>query len=404
MSERPAAVEVAGVHKTFRVPKQHVHTLKERALHPFRRTDVIELDALREISFQIGAGEFFGIVGRNGSGKSTLLKLLAGIYKVDRGSIKVAGRLAPFIELGVGFNPDLAALDNVVLNAVMMGLSPREARARFDDVIAFAELEQFLDWKLKNYSSGMQVRLAFSVMVQADADVLLIDEVLAVGDAAFQEKCFDAFYRLRNEGKTIVLVTHDMEIVERFCHRALLLDRSGIDLIGAPGEVARRYLKLNFEHMQTTLDMGASGLAANVCDAWLSDEDGTRLDAVAPGERLVLNVELDVRERIEAPAIWLWLETREGTRLFLASSLENGPPPEAFEAGERVHLRVRAENALRAGHYFIGASLGRGAPADDAVFFHPHVARFTVTGDEHFGVLQLDHEVELERGLERVPR
>ena len=404
MSQRPAAIQVAGLHKTFRVPKQHVHTLKERALHPFRRTEFIELEALRDISFEIGAGEFFGIVGRNGSGKSTLLKLLAGIYRADRGSIQVAGRVAPFIELGVGFNPDLTAVDNVVLNAVMMGLSPREARARFDEVIAFAELEEFLDWKLKNYSSGMQVRLAFSVMVQADADVLLIDEVLAVGDAAFQEKCFDAFYRLRDEGKTIVLVTHDMSAIERFCHRALLLDGGGVDLIGAPEDVGRRYHELNEAHLQSTLPPESRATAATVSDAWLSDEDGRRLDALLPGGRLVLNLELDVRDRIEAPTIVMWVETREGARLFLTSSHESGSSPEAFDPGERVHLRVRAKNALRAGHYFIGASLARGGRADDAVFYQPHAGRFTVTGDEHFGLLTLEHEVELERGLEHTPR
>jgi len=224
MSQPHAAIEVEGLEKTFRVPKHHIHTMKERALHPFRRTEYDVYDVLRGVSFDIGSGEFFGIVGRNGSGKSTLLKCLAGIYKADDGRIRVAGRLAPFIELGVGFNPDLTALDNVVLNAVMMGLSPKEARERFDAVMAFAELEDFLDMKLKNYSSGMQVRLAFSVMVQVDADVLLIDEVLAVGDAAFQQKCFDVFYRLRDEGRTIVLVTHQMPIVEQFSHRALLLN------------------------------------------------------------------------------------------------------------------------------------------------------------------------------------
>ena len=217
------ALIVEDVAKTFHVPKQHVSTLKERALHPFRRTEMLEFDVLKGISFDVKQGEFFGIVGRNGSGKSTLLKCMAGIYKVDRGRIATAGRVAPFIELGVGFNMDLTAYENVTINGVMMGLSQREARSRFDEIMAFAELEDFLDLKLKNYSSGMQVRLAFAVMVQSDADVFLIDEVLAVGDAAFQQKCLDVFYRLRDAGKTIVLVTHDMSAVERFCHRAMFI-------------------------------------------------------------------------------------------------------------------------------------------------------------------------------------
>ena len=209
------------------------HTLKERALHPFRRAGADRLHALDDVSFAVAEGEFFGIVGRNGSGKSTLLKCLAGIYQVDRGQIRMRGRLSTFIELGVGFNPDLPARDNVLINGIMLGLSPKEALRRFDAIIAFAELEEFVDLKLKNYSSGMQVRLAFSVMSQVDADVLLIDEVLAVGDAAFQQKCFDVFQRMKDEGKTILFVTHDMAAVNRFCDRAVLLERGRVELIGA---------------------------------------------------------------------------------------------------------------------------------------------------------------------------
>src|SRR5437773_6453730 len=240
------ALVVRSVTKTFRVPREAVLTLKERAMHPLRRVRSDEFVALRDISFAVPAGEFFGIVGRNGSGKSTLLKCLAGIYGVDSGAIYVNGRLSTFIELGVGFNPDLAARDNVALNGIMLGLSPRDARARFDRVIEFAELEEFVDLKLKNYSSGMHVRLAFSVMIQVDADILLIDEVLAVGDASFQQKCFDVFHRMRDEGRTIVLVTHDMGSLNRFCHRALLLERGSAVHIGEPHEVADRYLELNF--------------------------------------------------------------------------------------------------------------------------------------------------------------
>src|SRR4051812_41011421 len=210
------AVVVDGVSKQFRVPREQVHTLKERVLHPFRRAGDETFDALTDVSFSVQPGEFFGIVGRNGSGKSTLLKCLAGIYRVDDGQIYVDGRLSTFIELGVGFNPDLAARENVMLNAVMLGVPAREARLRFDEIIAFAELEEFIDLKLKNYSSGMMVRLAFATAIQADADILLIDEVLAVGDASFQQKCFDVFFRLKAEGKTILFVTHDMGSVSRF--------------------------------------------------------------------------------------------------------------------------------------------------------------------------------------------
>src|SRR4051795_12363064 len=240
------AVVVEGVSKKFEIPHEVTHTLKERALHPFRRSTKDVLQALDDVSFEVRKGEFFGVVGRNGSGKSTLLKCMAGIYRSDRGRIGIAGRLSTFIELGVGFNPDLAAEDNIQLNGVMLGLSPREARRRADAVIDFAGLHEFTDLKLKNYSSGMLVRLAFSVMIQVDADVLLIDEVLAVGDAAFQQKCYDEFNRIRDQGKTVLLVTHAMSAVERFCDRALLLERGHVVDIGEPGRIANEYLDVNF--------------------------------------------------------------------------------------------------------------------------------------------------------------
>ena len=221
----PVAVAVDGAYKTFRIPHQQYHTFKERALHPFRSQTYDAFNAMHDVSVDIRQGEFFGIVGRNGSGKSTLLKCIAGIYQLDQGTISVSGRLSPFIEVGVGFNPDLAAQDNVIVNAVMMGLTRTEARRRFDDIVAFAELEEFVDLKLKNYSSGMAVRLGFAVSTQVDADVLLVDEVLAVGDASFQQKCFEKFQQLKVEGKTILFVTHDMGLVERFCDRAMLLER-----------------------------------------------------------------------------------------------------------------------------------------------------------------------------------
>ena len=242
----PPPIVAESVSKTFCVPQERTDTLKERALHPMRRTRQETFKALEDITFDVRKGEFFGIAGRNGSGKSTLLKCLAGIYGVDSGRIWMNGRLSPFIELGVGFNPDLAARDNVILNGIMMGLSPREARARYDAVIDFAELSEFEELKLKNYSSGMHVRLAFSVAIQVDADILLVDEVLAVGDAAFQQKCYDVFHRMRDEGRTIVFVTHDMGSLNRFCHRALLLERGSMIHLGEPHEVADRYLEINF--------------------------------------------------------------------------------------------------------------------------------------------------------------
>ena len=258
-------------------------------VRPFAARDVRTLRALDGIDFEVRQGEFFGIVGRNGSGKSTLLKLLASIYRADAGTIRLAGRLAPFIELGVGFNPELTARENVVLNGVMMGLTPKETRAKLDSVIEFAELEEFVDLKLKNYSSGMQVRLAFSVMLEADADVLLIDEVLAVGDAAFQQKCADAFHEMKSQGKTIVLVTHEMASVEEYCHRAMLIDDGKIRHIGDPAEVGRHYLQLNFERGSPedhATVQAQPGDEVNLVDIWLEDEAGERISNVEHGAQL----------------------------------------------------------------------------------------------------------------------
>src|SRR3954449_4984733 len=245
-SDGPVVIEARGIHKSFRIPEHRIDSLKERVAHPFTRIEYREHRALRDVSFDVHQGEFFGIVGVNGSGKSTLLKILASIYRADSGSIRVAGRLAPFIELGVGFNPELTSRENVVLNGVMMGLDRREAARRLDAILDFAELREFVDLKLKNYSSGMMVRLAFAVMVEADADVMLVDEVLAVGDASFAQKCMDVFRAKRQTGRTVVLVTHDMATVQSFCDRAMLVHDGELQYIGDAEEAALRYYRLNF--------------------------------------------------------------------------------------------------------------------------------------------------------------
>jgi ABC-2 type transport system ATP-binding protein len=236
------AIDVRGVTKTFLLPHQLRTTFKEHFLHPFDRTQYERQEALRDVTFAVEEGEFFGIVGANGSGKSTLLKIIAGIYRQDEGSVVVNGQLSPFIELGVGFNPELNARDNVRINGTLLGLSKRELEERFDDIIAFAELERFVDQKLKNYSSGMQVRLAFSIAIQVPFDVLLLDEVLAVGDASFQEKCFAVFDDIRAAGKTVVLVSHDLGSVAKFCPRALWLEQGRVAYLGEAGDVVERYV------------------------------------------------------------------------------------------------------------------------------------------------------------------
>jgi ABC-type polysaccharide/polyol phosphate transport system ATPase subunit len=234
-------IQVSGISKAFRLPHERRTTLKEHVLHPFHRIDFEVQQALDDVSFTVEDGEFFGIIGPNGSGKSTLLKILAGIYRQDSGTVRVDGRLSPFIELGVGFNPELTARDNVRINGTLLGLGKCELDERFEGIFEFAGLERFVDQKLKNFSSGMQVRLAYSIAIQVDFDILLLDEVLAVGDAEFQEKCFATFHEFRAQGKTIVLVTHDLEALIEHADQALLLRAGRIRALGGANEVGRRY-------------------------------------------------------------------------------------------------------------------------------------------------------------------
>jgi ABC-type polysaccharide/polyol phosphate transport system ATPase subunit len=236
------AVEVDHVSKAFRIPHEIRDTVKEHFLHPLKRTSYEVNQALDDVTLSVEEGEFFGVVGPNGSGKSTLLKIIAGIYRPDSGAVRLHGLLSPFLELGVGFSPELTARDNVRINGTLLGLTRKQLDQRFDEVIAFAELERFVDQKLKNFSSGMQVRLAYSIAIQVDFDILLLDEVLAVGDEAFQEKCFATFDRLRAEGRTILFVSHDLNAVRAFCDRAVLVRGGVAEAIGPPDEVVETYL------------------------------------------------------------------------------------------------------------------------------------------------------------------
>jgi ABC-type polysaccharide/polyol phosphate transport system ATPase subunit len=352
---RPA-LAAQGVHKRFKIPEERSNTLKERALHPLRRSHHEQLHALKDISFAVEPGEFFGIVGRNGSGKSTLLKCLAGIYRIDAGDIWCNGRMSTFIELGVGFNPDLAAFENVALNGIMLGLSPREARARYERVIEFAELEEFQDLKLKNYSSGMHVRLAFSVAIQVDAAILLIDEVLAVGDAAFQQKCFDVFNRMREEGRTIVFVTHDMGAVTRFCHRAMLLERGEMVGIGDPRDIADRYLEIAFgrEVGYQDPDVGSARMGdggARVIDAWLGDDPHDRRAVAPQSEPLTLKVLVQFNTDVRDPALSLTLLNDQRQPVVVATTTQDHEQTGGFKAGEHALFSFSFHNMLAPGRY-----------------------------------------------------
>lgn len=244
--DKPSAIVVKDLYKTFKLPHEQHSGVKQVAINLFNSNKGFELQkVLTDVSFEVKQGEFFGIVGKNGSGKSTLLKLLAGIYVPDKGLVQVNGSLTPFIELGVGFNPELTGRENVFLNGALLGFDRKQMSEMYDDIVSFAELEKFMDQKLKNYSSGMQVRLAFSIAIRAKSDILLIDEVLAVGDTAFQKKCFQYFLQLKKENRTVILVTHDMAAVQRFCDRAIVINKGKSSEVMEPSDATILYNEIN---------------------------------------------------------------------------------------------------------------------------------------------------------------
>jgi ABC-2 type transport system ATP-binding protein len=400
--DAPVVIEAHGIDKTFRIPSHRIDSFKERMVHPFARMEYRELRALRDVSFVIRQGEFFGIVGRNGSGKSTLLKILASIYRADAGTIRMAGQPAPFIELGVGFNPDVSARENIVLNGVMMGLSQREARRRVGAVLDFAELEEFADLKLKNYSSGMMVRLAFSVMLQSDAEILLIDEVLAVGDAAFQQKCRDVFHEMRNAGRTIVLVTHDMTAIENFCHRALLLHDGELVHIGEPEHVQRQYLRLNFAGGD-----GDSGAAKRVAvpdihvrlvDSWLENGAGERVTNVEIGEPIRFGAAFEALRDLEQPSFGFHCYSADGLEVFAFNRrlrLEEGQPDRLVD-GQRVRIGGTIQNPLMPGRYFLKSWVARLRNPGDLALHGIDVLDFVVFGtDPRRGLVSVDADVDV---------
>lgn len=398
LASAPIAIEAKALSKSFRIPTHRVDTLKERFTKPFAAREYRQLHALDEVSFEIRQGEFFGIVGRNGSGKSTLLKLLASIYRPDAGSIRMAGRLAPFIELGVGFNAELTARENVVLNGVMMGLTPQEARSRLGAVLEFAELEDFVDLKLKNYSSGMLVRLAFSVMMQADADIMLIDEVLAVGDAAFQQKCADAFHEMKAQGKTIVLVTHEMSTVETYCHRAMLISDGHIQYVGDPAEVGRRYLRLNF-------DKGSDGglapeTEANadvaLIDARVEDDSGNQRSSVEQGRPIRLRVDLRAKRYIEELDVGFVIVNADGVGVTqFGGPIRGNGSKRSLDSGDTATIRVEIANPLTAGRYFIHLGVNVAGTAKILLYVH-NCMDLVIYGGATHGIVSLDHEISAE--------
>ena len=415
MTEPRHAVVVDGLSKSFRLPSEQVHTLKERALHPFRGRREDRFEALKDISFEVERGEFFGIVGRNGSGKSTLLKCLAGIYRSDAGKAWIDGRLSAFVELGVGFNMDLAARDNIRINAVMLGLSTRDARKREDEIIDFAGLHGFEDLKIKNYSSGMLVRLGFAIMAHVDADVLLIDEVLAVGDAAFQQKCYDQFNRIRDEGRTVLFVTHDMGAVERYCDRAMLLERGEMVTIGESRRVGQEYLRVNFTEDTSgsgghEVEVSADGSRAGdgrafIEEAWFEDASGRRVETLEHGEQGVFAAKVRFAETVEDPLYGLVLRNDRKQTLLAASTAWTQERTGTFAAGDEVTYRVRFDTIFSAGRYEATPAVARRGQGIAWIDRREDFATVLVTSTRGTdAAVDIPYEIELDRAPAAAPQ
>lgn len=321
------SISVKNVTKSFKLPHERYTSLKQSALHIFTKKTYSKFLAVEGIDFEVKKGEFFGIVGRNGCGKSTLLKMLAGIYVPTEGSIQINGSLSPFIELGVGFNPELTARENVFLNGAILGLTRKEIEGRFDEIIGFAELEDFIDQKLRNFSSGMQVRLAFSIAIQAQSEILLVDEVLAVGDSSFQKKCFDVFRRLKKEGRTIVFVTHDMSNVQEFCDRVMVMHEGKKLALTGPDQASDLYHRLNaendLEEIQRLDERSRWGNGrVHIKGVEFLDKSGKANRVFKTGERLTVRVELDETSEDVAIILGLAFYQADGTHVAGPNSVD----------------------------------------------------------------------------------
>lgn len=302
MTTKQIAVNVAHVSKSFKLPTESTQSLRTALVNRFKGIKGYKKqEVLKDISFEVYKGDFFGIVGRNGSGKSTLLKIISQIYVPEKGQVAIDGKLVSFIELGVGFNPELTGRENVYMNGAMLGFTTSEIDAMYHDIVDFAELGDFMNQKLKNYSSGMQVRLAFSVAIKAQGDILILDEVLAVGDEAFQRKCNDYFQERKKSGKTTILVTHDMSAVKKYCNRAVLVEDGLIKAYGDPFDVANQYSVDNVD-----LGISVEDHASATKTSFVTNLTVTRLspEMVSPNDDIAFEVSYDVLQDIETHLVF----------------------------------------------------------------------------------------------------
>ncbi|OGL36533.1 hypothetical protein A3F38_00105 [Candidatus Saccharibacteria bacterium RIFCSPHIGHO2_12_FULL_48_21] len=383
--DNEVAVSVASISKSFKLPHESYRSVKSLFVNFYRRKRTYELhQALKDVSFEVKKGEFFGIIGRNGSGKSTLLKIMAGIYAPSRGTVVVNGSLTPFIELGVGFNPELTGRENVFLNGALLGFNRREMLKMYNDIVEFAEIEKFMDQKLKNYSSGMQVRLAFSIAIRAHSDILLLDEVLAVGDTAFQQKCYDYFSELKKAGKTIILVSHNMSIIENFCDHVILIDAGVIKHIGDGREIATKYEQMFIREEKqkfiTASDSRDSNQSSVKILSLKTRQDGKITDDIVTGKNFEIELVLNAKTEIQIADVGISINNRDKNTIIAANTKFKIGNLQFVKDTKKI-IKFNIQNPLTNGVYTINVAVSDYSSAVPKVIVKKEgVVSFTVRG------------------------
>jgi ABC-2 type transport system ATP-binding protein len=388
--KKAVAVAVNNIHKEFILPQSKNSTFKQTVVNIVKKNKKVTQKVLDGVSFEVNKGDFFGIVGRNGCGKSTLLKLIAGVYTPTAGEIKINGGLTPFIELGVGFNPELSGRDNVYLNGALLGFNRKQMDKMYDEIVEFAELTPFMDQKLKNYSSGMQVRLAFSIAIKAKNEILIFDEVLAVGDEAFQRKCLDVFEKYKAEGQTVILVTHNMETVRQFCNRALLLKDGKILQIGDPQEIADKYSRLNQEVIDEELSLNSDPDNSNIKLTIIDPNTLKARLSFETGEYAILDISWEKNEAINDLVVDLFKYSGEHITGFKAS--KDGIKSLKDKDGVKIQINM----LFSPGKYYFSLSL---RSSDDKEYITAYqLGEFSViknwsrAGQAWSGLMPVDHK------------
>lgn len=402
------AIEVNHISKKFKVYMDKGHTLKEKMLFSKRRK-YEERIVLDDISFEVKKGEAIGLIGQNGCGKSTTLKLLTRIMYPDSGNIEMCGRVSGLIELGAGFHPDMSGRQNIYTNASIFGLTRKEIEARFDDIVAFSELEQFIDNPVRTYSSGMYMRLAFSVAINVDADILLIDEILSVGDSSFQTKCFKKILDLKKRGVTIIIVSHDLQSIQKICDRCIWIQNGKVEDNGYPFHVINRYLKYmeykgaekESEELKINLPINQSETISSSLENWgnkkvffenvfLRNMVGTEITHVKAGESFWIELEIAVNEEIKNGVIGIGINDDMGKMVFGLNTDMDAIHVPPIVKRRKISLLIKNVNLI-SGEYTIHASISDGR--EEIYDWYPVINRFFIDNESRFvGIFYLDHD------------